>query len=141
MTLAMLGLAGIPGTVGFIGKFQPDPRAGGRRLRLARDRPGGRRDDLARLLPEGRGRGLDVAGHHESAEISGVPAAGGPHHLAASPRWPAAHLRPTMLPLPRGRPRRAPSSALSDDRVRGRSRRPVFHLAAHAATARSARLL
>ena len=52
----MLGLAGIPGTVGFIGKFQLIDALVVRRLHLARDRARDRLDDLAGLLPAGRRR-------------------------------------------------------------------------------------
>ena len=65
-----------------------DPRAGRRRLRLARDRPGGRRDDLARVLPEGRRRGLDVSGACHLGGRCAAPA-------ALWHRSPAARQRPT----------------------------------------------
>ena len=63
ITLAMLGLAGVPGTDRLHRQVPADPRAGRRRLLVARDRPGRGRDDLARVLPAGRGGGLDVARH------------------------------------------------------------------------------
>ena len=84
MTIAMLGLAGIPGTIGFIGKFQLIDVARVRRLHLVGHRARDRLDDLARLLPARDRHGLDAtagAGTH--------PHAGRPARRRARPdrRW------------------------------------------------------
>ena len=62
MTLAMLGLAGIPATAGFIGKFYLIDAAVDGRLRVARRRDRHRLDDLAGLLPEGHRGDVDDRG-------------------------------------------------------------------------------
>ena len=72
MTVAMLALAGIPGTVGFIGKFQLIHALVGGVLHVAGDRARDRLDDLARLLPAGGGRDLDARPpRHSPARVSG----------------------------------------------------------------------
>ena len=53
MTIAMLALAGIPGTVGFIGKFQLIHALVDGDYTWLGDRARDRLDDLARLLPAG----------------------------------------------------------------------------------------
>ena len=55
MTIAMLGLGGIPGTAGFVGKFFLIDAAVGRQLHLAGHRHRARLGGLAGLLPA-RGR-------------------------------------------------------------------------------------
>ena len=67
LTISMLGLAGLPATVGLHRQALPDRGAGRRRLHLAGGLHRRRHDDLPRLLPAG-GRGdVDAAGR----EVSG----------------------------------------------------------------------
>ena len=69
----MLGLAGIPATAGFIGKFYLIERGGRRRLRLARRRDRGRLDDLAGVLPAAGGvpQPVIAGGSQEADEQQG----------------------------------------------------------------------
>ena len=61
LTLAMLGLAGIPATAGLHRQVLPDRGGRRRRLHVARRRDRDRLDDLARLLPAGRRGDVDAA--------------------------------------------------------------------------------
>ena len=61
LTISMLGLAGLPATVGLHRQALPDRGAGRRRLHLARGLHRGRHDDLPRLLPAGGGGDVDAA--------------------------------------------------------------------------------
>ena len=72
MTLAMLGLAGIPGDRRLHRQVLFDRRRRRRRLRVARRRHRHRLDDLARLLPEGRRGDVDGRGagrRHRAADL------------------------------------------------------------------------
>ena len=128
MTLSMLGLAGIPATAGFIGKFYLIDAAVSRRLHMAGSRDRDRLDDLARLLPAGDRRDVDERrpgrrGSPRTATPSAPPAPGRPsrarRRLARARR---AH-RPSAARLSRRScssrcwaARRASSSASSPSR-------------------------
>ena len=88
LTIAMLGLAGIPATAGFIGKFYLIDAAVSGGYTWLGDRDRGRLDDLARLLPAGDRRDVDARGALQ-ARRRGAP---------VSPR------------PPRGRCRRSPAA-------------------------------
>ena len=81
LTIAMLGLAGIPATAGFIGKFYLIDAAVSGRLRLAGSRDRDRLDDLARLLPAGD-RG------HVDARVARAAGEGGAEPTSAPPPGP-----------------------------------------------------
>ena len=71
LTISMLGLAGLPGTAGFIGKFFLIEAIGGRRLHLARHRDRGRVDALAGVLPARDRGGLDGAARAPMPAMAG----------------------------------------------------------------------
>ncbi len=139
MTVAMLSLAGIPGTVGFIGKFQLIRAMVSGDVHLAGDRAGDRVDDLARVLPAGGGHDVDDTRH--------LPKPASTLRLCPAVRWrrsPAGRPRRIRRPgTPSGWPR-SDESAPAPETVFvaalfaaasvffGIFPSPLFHLAAHA---------
>ena len=75
LTIAMLALAGIPATAGFIGKVYLIDALVERRLRVARDRARDRLDDLARLLPARRRDDVDARGAGRAGAAAAAPTA------------------------------------------------------------------
>ena len=104
MTLAMLGLAGIPATAGFIGKFYLIDAAVSGGYTWLGDRDRDRLDDLARLLPAGDRRDVDARGARRAstrrAAVTGGHSARRP--AGARGRLPRARRRADRRRRPQG---------------------------------------